>query len=165
MKKVWLFVSCGLALAQFQACKAPTTVHSSAPELSSLISTTPLPSGTVVHFSPSKNPLIKHINTGTPINFKTIQEVVVDGKILIPNNSTALGSIVKIESKGSYNADIVTIRMEYVTAIDGQIIALAPKDVMIKVNLHDAQAYLFHYNFSSSALVAQNSYIRLGTIQ
>lgn len=159
MKKVCLFLSCLGVFAQFQACKVPTSNYRAA-ELSSIIISTPLKSGTPISLAPIKSPLIKQINTGTSINFKTTQDIVVDGKTVIKANSMALGSISKIQPKGSYNADIVTIKMEYVTAADGQIIALTSKDINIKVNLHDVNAPLFSNNFSASALVANDNYIR-----
>lgn len=158
MKKTTFAIAVGV-LSHFVACKAPTQSYLFS-EISNITSTT-LYSGTAINLTPANTMLIKDVSTQKSLFFKTTAPLVVDGKTVIPINSKAKGTILKVESKGMNAADIVSIRLDYVMAADGQEIALKAQSFDFKVNLHDINSQLLDPNKPLKAYTAFDNLIKL----
>jgi hypothetical protein len=157
MKKIKFAIAIG-ALSHFVACKAPVQSYRFS-EISNITSTT-LYSGTAINLTPSNTTLIKDVSAQKSLYFKTSSPLVVDGKTVIPINSKAKGTILKVESKGMNAADIVSIRLDYVVAADGQEIALKAPNFDLKVNLHDINAQLLDPSKPLKAYTAYDNLIK-----
>lgn len=158
MKKTTFAIAVGV-LSHFVACKAPTQSYQFS-EISNITSTT-VYSGTAINLTPANTMLIKDVSTQKAIYFKTASPLVVDGKTVIPLNSMAKGTIIKVESKGMNSADIVSIQLEYVMAADGQEIVLKAQSFDFKVNLHDINSQLLEPNKQLKAYTAYDNLIKL----
>lgn len=151
------FQSCHRGLSQDSS---KTRIHL-IPEIFETKTKAHLTAGTRVYLTANQIPLIKDIRPTQILIFKTSNMVLSeDGEVLIAVGSNGIAKVIRVESKGRTSPDIITLRLESVSAQDGQIIPLHSEDITFSVNLYDREAPLFKKDFMLSGVVQSDVPLR-----
>ena len=93
---------------------------------------TKVPAGTLVLLETAEKFSTDQATVGKQLQFKVRTNVVVDKKVVIATGALAIGRIKSLSESTYNNPAEVTIELQYVQAVDGQMLALDGDEQTIK---------------------------------
>jgi hypothetical protein len=126
-----------VALAAFIFCSNTANAALPSPTTCSLFScfspnrTVLLMEGEPIYLELTSDADINNLEIGTPLNFRVLSNVLVDGREVIRAFTPAIGTVTRIESPTTNTVGKVQITVRHIRAVDGQqVLVNGPTNLM-----------------------------------
>ena len=132
MKNLFLLLFALVQLTAHGNTAAALTSSATYPDFTHCTTTSLLPAGTLILMETTEKNHSRALTEGQVLHFKVKANVVVNGKVVITTGALALGKVKTIQKATFNNPEEVTIEVDYVQTVDGQMIGLTGNEQTFK---------------------------------